>query len=71
MPLWCSLQKEYYLELDKGETQEAGFPFFQKVGTWILIFTNFVPISLFVNKEFVALCQCLFMKYDVNMFDQY
>lgn len=55
MPSWCSLQKEYYLDLDKGETQEAGFPFFQKFGTWILIFTNFVPISLMVTKEFVAL----------------
>lgn len=55
MPPWCSLQKEYYLDLDIGQTIEAGFPFFQKFGTWILIFTNFVPISLMVTKEVVAL----------------
>ena len=55
VPDWCSLQREYYLELDKGETHEAGFPFFKKFGTWVLIFTLFVPISLMVSKEMVAL----------------
>ena len=43
---------------------------FKKFGTWMLIFTLFVPISLMVTKEFVALSQCLFMYYDFRMYDE-
>jgi len=40
-----------------------------KTGTWILIFTNFVPISLMVTLEIVKLWQSIFMSYDVYMYD--
>ena len=43
---------------------------FYKTGTWILIFTNFVPISLMVTLELVKLWQSIFMSYDVLMFDE-
>lgn len=41
----------------------------QQVGTWILIFTNFVPISLLVTLEVVKFWQVMFMASDANMYD--
>lgn len=70
MPGWCNLERAYYLALGEGVATESGFPFSQKLGTWILIFTNFVPISLMVTKEVVALNQGMFMSYDVAMYDE-
>lgn len=39
-------------------------------GTWFLIFTNMVPISLIVSLEVVKFNQAIFMSYDINMFDE-
>lgn len=41
--------------LGAGDKKSTGFTYllFQQVGTWILIFTNFVPISLMVTVELV------------------
>mmetsp|Transcript_18923 Transcript_18923/g.32305 ORF Transcript_18923/g.32305 Transcript_18923/m.32305 type:complete len:259 (+) Transcript_18923:711-1487(+) len=39
-------------------------------GTWVLIFTNLVPISLMVSLELVKFFQAIFMGYDMNMFDE-
>lgn len=40
-------------------------------GTWILIFTNFVPISLMVTLEVVKLGQAIMMQNDVvYMYDE-
>ena len=39
-------------------------------GTWILIFTNFVPISLLVTLETVKFIQAMFMSWDIDMFDK-
>lgn len=38
-------------------------------GSWILIFCNFVPISLLVTLEMVKFFQGSFMDFDVDMFD--
>ena len=43
--------------------------FAKSVGTWILIFTNMVPISLIVTLEIVKFWQGIFMGYDVDMYD--
>ena len=40
------------------------------IGTWILMFTNFVPISLMVCREVVCLWQGVFMSWDLDMYDQ-
>ena len=40
------------------------------MGTWILIFTNFVPISLMVSLEIVKLWQSIFMNMDILMYDE-
>ena len=43
--------------------------FIKSTGTWILIFTNFVPISLIVTLEIVKFWQGIFMGYDIDMYD--
>jgi len=50
--------------------QKPFFLFLQKAGTWILIFTNFVPISLMVTLELVKLGQATFMSNDHLMYDE-
>jgi len=43
-----------YLGISRDSTEWEFMPnFFVKWGTWILIFTNFVPISLLVTLEMV------------------
>lgn len=41
----------------------------KQAGTWILIFTNFVPISLMVTLELVKFWQGMFMQSDHLMYD--
>ena len=50
---------------------EHGFGYYliQLTGTWVLIFTNFVPISLMVTLELVKFWQAMFMAKDWTMFD--
>ena len=47
-----------------------GLLFLQTTGTWILIFTNFVPISLLVTLEVAKLFQGTFMSWDILMYDK-
>jgi phospholipid-transporting ATPase len=41
-----------------------------RIGTWVLIFTNLVPISLLVTMEMVKYIQGMFISWDVDMYDQ-
>jgi phospholipid-transporting ATPase len=41
----------------------------KNTGTWILLFTNFVPISLLVTLELVKFLQAMFIAYDADMYD--
>ena len=43
--------------------------FFKTSGTWIIVFTNFVPISLLVTMETIKILQGLFISWDIEMFD--
>jgi phospholipid-transporting ATPase len=43
--------------------------FISLFGTWILIFTNFVPISLMVTLEMVKLGQAIMMQNELMMYD--
>lgn len=54
---------------DRWDTQWS-LLFASLAGTWVLIFTNFVPISLLVTLELVKFWQASFMQYDLLMFDQ-
>jgi len=40
------------------------------MGSWILIFTNLVPISLLVSLEMVKYFQAIFMSNDKYMYDE-
>ena len=46
------------------------FKYMQLTGTWIIMFTNFVPISLLVSLDLVKLYQGFFMSWDVIMYDE-
>lgn len=67
--------KAYYLELDNNyEIDEnyilSRFPqliFIVKLGTWILLLTNFVPISLLVTVEMVKYMQAIFIEWDASL----
>jgi len=56
-----------------GYTGEDIIPWFtmfiQRTGTWILLFTNFVPISLLVTLELVKVWQARFMECDQYLID--
>lgn len=38
-----------------------------RIGTWILMLTNFVPISLLVTVEMIKYFQAIFIEMDVLM----
>ena len=44
--------------------------FFTRMGTWLLIFTNFVPISLLVTMEMIKFVQGIFISWDVELYDK-
>lgn len=44
--------------------------FFYRMGTWILIFTNLVPISLLVTLEMIKYIQGMFINWDIYMYDR-
>lgn len=51
------------------ETRSWTVTFLTRFGTWILMFTNFIPISLTVTVEIVRLAQGIFMSWDVEIYD--
>ena len=44
--------------------------FIKQAGTWIILFTNLVPISLLVSLELVKFAQATFMSLDAEMYDE-
>ena len=68
-PTKCS--NAYYMDFNGTETDKTfGYWFIRKFFTWILIFTNFVPISLMVTLEIVKFWQAMAMSYEVMMYDE-
>lgn len=53
---------------DKGT--DGFFTFIFRVGTWILIFTNLVPISLLVTLEMVKYVQGIFISWDHKLYNE-
>ena len=60
-----------YMGMRTGDfaKQDLGYLIMTMTGSWILIFCNFVPISLLVTLEMVKFFQGMFMDCDVDMFD--
>ena len=76
--VWTEMNIENsYLMFDKvnakGETMSEKDPYYvwmKLTGSWVLITTNFVPISLLVTLEMVKFFQGIFMQMDVVMYDE-
>jgi len=66
-----NLEDATYLSFNRSDSWNSNWflLFVKTTGTWILIFTNFVPISLIVTLELVKLWQGSFMGLDVLMYD--
>jgi magnesium-transporting ATPase (P-type) len=66
-----NLEDASYLAIDLTDKWATEFKFLWVglTGTWILIFTNVVPISLLVSLEMVHVAQGYFMKNDGYMYD--
>jgi phospholipid-transporting ATPase len=75
--IWTELYNEEtngYLHLhDRMEADSISGNFFMRlltrIGTWVLIFTNFVPISLIVTLEMVKFLHAKFISYDYLIYD--
>lgn len=52
------------------EDTYGAFTFITRIGTWVLIFTNLVPISLLVTLDMVKFLQAKFIKWDVKLYDK-
>jgi len=66
------IQDYTYLGFAAGSSVwETSWPLMiiKNTGTWILLFTNFVPISLLVTLELVKFLQAMFISYDADMYD--
>lgn len=70
-----NIHRAYYLDI-AAETSKnkhsiiSRFPFLLyllRIGTWLLLLTNFVPISLLVTVEMVKYIQAMFIEWDADM----
>lgn len=62
-------ERTYYIDNSSELKRGWFFKYMQLTGTWIIMFTNFVPISLLVSLDLVKLYQGFFMSWDVIMYD--
>jgi len=68
-----AMQTQVYLELDAQHYQTRAIWFrdsFKRIGTWMLIFTNIIPISMQATLDCVKLVQGFFIQWDVEVYDQ-
>jgi phospholipid-transporting ATPase len=56
---------------DEPWNTKFGLLWIKNTGTWILIFCNFVPISLLVTLELVKFWQASFISMDFMLYDEY
>ena len=62
---------KYFFDKEKNDVDNEFMEIFVKMtGTWIVINTNFVPISLLVTMETIKFFQAMFMEWDIDMFDK-
>eukprot|EP00178_Gracilaria_changii_P010485 TRINITY_DN3053_c0_g1_i1.p1 TRINITY_DN3053_c0_g1~~TRINITY_DN3053_c0_g1_i1.p1 ORF type:complete len:1178 (+),score=208.47 TRINITY_DN3053_c0_g1_i1:196-3729(+) len=47
--------------------RDAGSTFARSLGTFVILFSTFIPVSLFVTLEFIRVIQALFMSADYRM----
>lgn len=66
--IWFKAKSSSHLYLEIGD-ENAALIFFLRFGNWILIFGNFVPISLIVTIETVKYLQAQILMKNKNMID--
>lgn len=63
-----------YLDPEDVQRQSRADPFafffIKTLGSWVLLFVNYIPISLMVSLELVKFWQALFMADEYLMFDE-
>lgn len=78
--IWMSMyavDTQQYLELQVPDDTTAGnWPWYvylkqfsKTFFTWVLLFTNMVPISMLVTVEVVKFAQALFISWDISIYD--
>ncbi|KAL4478908.1 hypothetical protein ABPG72_019345 [Tetrahymena utriculariae] len=69
--IWYNSNANYlpYLAIKQDQVQDNSdyYNFFVRFGNWILIFNNFVPISLLVTLEMVKFFQAIIINFDSQM----
>lgn len=68
--LWLNENKEDIIYINPNPIKIKVQNFFYLVGTWILIFTNLVPISLLVSLEMIKYIQGIYICWDYEIFDE-
>ena len=62
---------KYFFDKEENNVKKDFMELFAKMmGTWIVINTNFVPISLLVTMETIKFFQAMFMEWDIDMYDK-
>ena len=63
-----------YLDPEDVQTKNLAnsflFFFIKTLGSWVLLFVNYIPISLMVSLELVKFWQAIFMTDEYMMFDE-
>lgn len=67
---WFSKYKDEIKSYIDPKVQEGVLFLFYRIGTWTLIFTNLVPISLLVTLEMIKYIQGMFISWDISIYDQ-
>ena len=63
-------QYKSFIYPDQNEKDNFLSLFLRCTGTWIIICTNFVPISLLVTMETIKFFQAAFMEWDIDFYDK-
>ena len=62
---------KYFFDKEENNVDKEFMALFMKMaGTWVVINSNFVPISLLVTMETIKFFQAMFMEWDIDMFDK-
>lgn len=59
-----------YLGISTSETADTGnwmFTYAKFLGTYFALFSNIIPISLYVSMEFIKLCGAILISFDSDL----
>jgi phospholipid-transporting ATPase len=68
--IWFSKFKSEIVSYISPKVSEGILFLFYRIGTWTLIFTNLVPISLLVTLEMIKYIQGIFISWDTTIYER-